>query len=104
MQPSSAAKIISRIFSTFLLASTVLAAPARAQTFTVLHTFTGAPKDGEAPVGELVRDAAGNLCGVTSLGGSATCGQFTCGTVFILNKTGKELGVFSFNGKDGANP
>jgi hypothetical protein len=37
---------------------------ARAQTFTVLYTFTGAP-DGANPVAGLVRDAAGNFYGTT---------------------------------------
>ena len=78
--------------------------PMHAQTYKVLHTFTGAPSDGEAPVGTLVRDAAGNLYGVTDLGGSGTCGQFTCGTVYMLTKTGKEVGVFSFTGQDGTFP
>jgi uncharacterized repeat protein (TIGR03803 family) len=87
-------------FLTFWLLSAFLP-EAQAQTYTVLHTFTGAPKDGEAPLGALVRDAAGNLYGVTNLGGSGICGNFSCGTVFMLNKTGKEVGVFSFSGENG---
>ena len=82
----------------------VAVSQAGAQTFTVLHTFHGAPNDGEAPLGTLVRDAAGNLYGVTEMGGSGICGQFSCGTAFMLSKTGKELGVFSFSGKDGTFP
>ena len=36
-------------------------------TYGVLHQFNGV--DGQQPAGELVRDAAGNLYGVTSFGG-----------------------------------
>ena len=90
----------------FAVALTCASLMAHGQTFKVLHTFAGAPKDGEAPVGTLVRDAAGNLYGVTSLGGSGACanGQSSCGTVFMLTKAGKEVGVFSFNGLDGEAP
>jgi uncharacterized repeat protein (TIGR03803 family) len=101
MQPSTAAKAISRIFLTFL-ASATLAAPVHAQTFTVLHTFTGAPGDGEGPFGQLIRDSAGNLYGTTTEGGSGKCGNYGgCGTAFMLNETGKEVAKFSFNGRDG---
>jgi uncharacterized repeat protein (TIGR03803 family) len=86
----------------FLIFGLLTTAPA--QTFTVLHTFKGAPTDGEAPLGALVRDAAGNLYGTTVEGGAGRCGNFNCGTAFMLNKTGKELGVFSFDGKDGQFP
>ena len=77
---------------------------ASAQTFNVLHTFTGSPNDGDGPVGTLVRDAEGNLYGVTDVGGSGICGDYSCGTAFMLDKTGEEVGVFSFNGQDGLSP
>jgi hypothetical protein len=58
-----------------------LALAAQAQTLAVLHTFTGGT-DGAKPIG-LAMDAAGNLYGTTSAGGSA--GQCTgyggCGVV-----------------------
>src|SRR5262249_11342940 len=41
---------------------------AQAQTFTVLHSFTGGG-DGAAPVAGLTMDRAGNLYGTTSYGG-----------------------------------
>jgi uncharacterized repeat protein (TIGR03803 family) len=51
-----------------------LALSARAQTFTVLHTFTGA-QDGQTPYAGLTLDQGGNLYGTTSqyyqLGGTA---------------------------------
>lgn len=37
----------------------------------ILHTFSGAP-DGAGPQGGLVRDAQGNLYGVTQSGGTGT--------------------------------
>ncbi len=102
MQPSFAARVVFRIFLTFLLASVVLLAPAQAQTFTVLHTFAGAPNDGEGPFGQLIRDSAGNLYGTTTVGGAGKCGNYGgCGTAFMLNKTGKEVAKLSFNGRDG---
>jgi uncharacterized repeat protein (TIGR03803 family) len=87
---------------------TCAAPPAPAQTYTVLHTFESGSKDGEAPLGTLARDASGNLYGTTQLGGSGRCGTpdnpLSCGTVFMLDKHGKELGVFSFDGRDGIGP
>jgi hypothetical protein len=63
------------------------AAPAvQAQTFQVIHTFTG--PDGAAPNNGLTIDAAGNLYGTATEGGSYgdNCvGSGGCGTVFRLN-------------------
>jgi len=44
------------------------APPCQAQTFQVLHTFTGAD-DGAIPLAGLIMDAAGNLYGTASGGG-----------------------------------
>ena len=52
---------------------------------TILHTFTGGTADGAAPVGGLLMDAAGNLFGTSSAGGSANCGGAGCGTVFKIS-------------------
>jgi uncharacterized repeat protein (TIGR03803 family) len=52
---------------------------------TVLHVFAGAPSDGAAPTGTLVRDQSGNLFGATWQGGSM--GQ---GTVFEIASDGTE--------------
>jgi len=106
MQPNSVAKIVVRIFLTLLLAAAILSAPAQAQTFTVLHTFKGA--DGAEPIGVLVLDRAGNIYGTTGIGGGGTrCPNFSnsgCGTAFMLNKAGKEVGLYSFDGTNGAGP
>ena len=67
----------------------VVASAAQAQTFQVLHTFTGGG-DGAYPVGGLTMDRAGNLYGATSAGGNtgSNCqygrGANGCGTVFKL--------------------
>ena len=57
------------------------AQPAQAQTFTVLHSFTG-ENDGENPGSGLLLDASGNLYGETAWGGhfGADC-SVGCGTV-----------------------
>jgi uncharacterized repeat protein (TIGR03803 family) len=66
---------------------------------TVLYSFTGGA-DGGQPNASLIRDAAGNLYG-TTIGGGAS-GH---GTVFKLDKTGKETVLYSFaGGTDAASP
>jgi uncharacterized repeat protein (TIGR03803 family) len=62
-------------------------------TETVLHKFSGSP-DGEMPEALLVKDAAGDLYGTTYLGGAS--GGY--GTVFKLEKAGKETILHSFAG------
>jgi uncharacterized repeat protein (TIGR03803 family) len=54
-------------------------------TVSILHAFTGA--DGSAPFAAgLIFDAAGNLYGTTSQGGSTAC-HYGCGVVFKLSAT-----------------
>lgn len=96
---STTAKVVFAIFVPLLLA--VATPPAHAQTFKVLYTFHG--KDGAAPVGQLVRDASGNLYGTTITGGTGKC-QLGCGTGFKMNKSGKVIWVHSFNGANGEQP
>jgi uncharacterized repeat protein (TIGR03803 family) len=79
---------------------------------TILHSFQGGPDDGTLPSGPLVRDADGNLYGVTALGGSSskTCSAlnfgYGCGTVFKLEPSGNETILHAFAGSptDGAGP
>src|SRR5579872_3382019 len=66
---------------------------ARAAKETTLYTFTGGA-DGGSPYASLIRDAAGNLYGATFAGGTANLG-----TVFKVDKTGKETVLYSFTGK-----
>jgi uncharacterized repeat protein (TIGR03803 family) len=81
-----------------------LTAPAAAQTFKVLHSFAGYPKDGGAPLGGLLMDSAGNLYGTTLQGGKyGGCqGLVGCGTVFKLDTNRVETVLHNFNGSDGA--
>jgi len=65
----------------------------------VLHTFTGGA-DGAYPYSDLILDPTGNLYGTTYGGGISGTG-----TIFMLDKTGKETILYSFTGvADGANP
>lgn len=66
---------------------------------TILYKFQGG-SDGELPSGGVTADAAGNLYGTTSFGGSG--GE---GTVFKLSSGGTETVLYSFkDGHDGAVP
>ena len=92
---------------TILFALAAVTAPSvQAQTFTVLHQFTG--PDGTTPLAGLTMDRAGNLYGTAYLGGQGLgyC-NLGCGTVYKLTHTASGW-VFStlyfFTGDDGANP
>jgi uncharacterized repeat protein (TIGR03803 family) len=69
-----------------------------AQTYVVLHAFTGRG-DGQLPAAGLLRDAGGNLYGTTAYGGS-----FNYGTVFKVDMVGHETVLHSFAGGDGLFP
>lgn len=77
---------------------------------TVLHDFDGT--DGASPDGTLVRNASGNLYGVTQFGGANTActtfGADGCGTVFKITPSGDFTSLYSFcslaNCADGATP
>lgn len=78
------------------LAWTALTGPlAHSQTLSTLYSFQGKP-DGSDPSGALIRDAVGNLYGVTVEGGSTNSG-----TVFKVDQRGKETVLYSFTGSDG---
>jgi len=69
----------------------------------VLHSFTEAA-DGEYPT-SLLRDAAGNLYGVTLGGGTGSrCYYGSCGTVFKLDTSGNKTVLHNFTGSDGQLP
>lgn len=71
---------------------------AHAQTYTVLYEFTGIPdKDGAGPVAPLLLDASGNLYGTTQQGGSSSCGNGGCGTIFKLDSAGNETILHFFH-------
>ncbi len=70
----------------------------------VLYSFAGRA-DGSLPVAGVIADTAGNLYGTTQYGGGVACFGGGCGTVFKLDKTGKETVLHSFTGgADGAAP
>jgi uncharacterized repeat protein (TIGR03803 family) len=77
--------------------------------FTVVHRLRGSAT-GKTPYGGLVTDAAGNVYGTTSNGGSslprcrATAGGNGCGVIFKLNPQGKYAILHTFILSDGANP
>jgi uncharacterized repeat protein (TIGR03803 family) len=82
-------------------------------TFDLLYSFNGiAPSgasDGANPGGTLLRDATGNLYGVTVQGGKGDCsssGQLIgCGTIYRVTQSGAEKVLYSFQGaSDGAFP
>ncbi len=86
-------------FVVVLVLGVVATPSARAQTFTVLHNFTGGT-DGAYPVAGLARDANGNLYGTTVYGGPSSHG-----TVFKVDTNGTESVLYSFTGSpDGAYP
>jgi uncharacterized repeat protein (TIGR03803 family) len=71
---------------------------AQAQIYSVVYTFAG--PDGAGPDAGLVLDTQGNLYGTTGTGGASNYG-----TVFKLDKTGKETVLYSFTGTpDGVGP
>jgi uncharacterized repeat protein (TIGR03803 family) len=72
---------------------------------TVLYSFKGGT-DGYQPIGGLVRDAAGNLYGVTTAGGSPKCYfDFGCGTIFKVDSSGNETVLYAFaEPPDASNP
>ena len=67
---------------------------------TVLHSFAGGTTDGSYPVSGVIIDAAGNLFGTTSYGGT-----FSGGLVYKLAPNGTETVLHSFGGTgDGQYP
>src|SRR6516164_6791975 len=74
--------------------------PPAQPAFVVLHSFAGYPTDGANPYAGLIRDAAGNLYGTTSAGGTngSACFGLGCGTVFKLSPGGTESVLYKFSG------
>lgn len=90
----------------------ILAQSSPAQTFTVMHAFTGGA-DGASPYGSLTLDRAGNLYGTATAGGYTGNGCSSqsgvgCGTVFKMTRSGSSWLVtplYSFRGNpDAATP
>lgn len=84
MRASCSVRTAAHLLLTLSVAVTFLGARrVQAQTFTVLHNFTGG-QDGAGPRGGLSMDAAGNLYGTASAGGSNACAG-GCGIVFKMS-------------------
>jgi len=81
-----------------LLLSVVTVRCAQAQTFTVLHEFSG-PPDCASPTARLIRDSSGNFFGTTYNGGANGFGA-----VFVIDATGREAVLHSFDGSIAAYP
>jgi uncharacterized repeat protein (TIGR03803 family) len=69
---------------------------------TVLYNFSGG-SDGCFPYPGVTLDSAGNLYGVTAIGGSGF-GNSGYGVVFKVDTAGNETVLHTFGGPDGANP
>jgi uncharacterized repeat protein (TIGR03803 family) len=71
--------------------------------YTLLHSFHGG-NDGITPLGDLLRDSAGNLYGTTFLGGPGNCSPSGCGTVYKIDVSSKKTTLYRFAGGDGDGP
>jgi uncharacterized repeat protein (TIGR03803 family) len=89
-----------------LLVALMTFMPAQAQTYTVLHTFTG--RDGTSLTSGVTMDRGGNLYGTASLGGHTGGNCFSgCGTVYKLtnrNSNWSFTPLYLFSYTDGSQP
>jgi uncharacterized repeat protein (TIGR03803 family) len=104
------AKLLGVVAGTLIITLALLAGRAQAQTYTLIHSFTGGA-DGATPYGVgLTMDAAGNLYGGAAYGGQSTqaCSyQGSCGDIYKLSRRGSGWvfsTIFKFNGTDGEQP
>src|SRR5579863_1467346 len=103
MRSLSISTAIKRLFVfAFVLGVAAFATPqTQAQSFTVIHTFTGGD-DGGYPLAGFVMDASGNLYGTASGGGSYPNDN---GVVFKMTESGQETVLYIFGvAPDGASP
>jgi len=99
VRPEAAKSRVQFVMALAVLTAAAFVAPhAQAQSFSVIHDFTGG-SDGANPLsGFLISE--GNLYGTASSGGSSGAG-----VVFELSTSGQETVLHEFaGGKDGANP
>ncbi len=82
------------------VAGSVFAPAVQAKGYNVIHSFAGAPADGDMPRSDVTFDGSGNLYGTTYGGGTSDNG-----TVFKIAPNGTETLLHSFDGgSGGANP
>jgi uncharacterized repeat protein (TIGR03803 family) len=93
--------LLARSFALVLVVASALVLPqsAPAQSFTVIHHFTGGA-DGANPLNGLMMGAGGYMYGTTSGGGA-----YNNGTVYRIASTGILQTIYAFRGgADGASP
>ena len=79
---------------------TVFRANLNGTNLTTLHTFAGAPNDGQTPAAELIEASDGVLYGTAEFGGAQNLGM-----VFTLHRDGSAFQVLhDFGGADGTRP
>src|SRR5215831_13232597 len=97
-------KCLRTLASVPIIATAVLAlsGAASASTYKIIHEFEVL----QQPTGNLTIDAAGNLYGATTSGGSSNCtvGPGGCGVIWKLAPNGILTILHKFTGADGANP
>jgi uncharacterized repeat protein (TIGR03803 family) len=73
---------------------------------TTLYSFCSQAKcaDGEYPLAGLIQANDGNFYGTTTLGGSSSCYETACGTVFKIAPSGVLTTLNSFAGSGGFSP
>jgi uncharacterized repeat protein (TIGR03803 family) len=74
---------------------------AQAQTYTVLHAFTGHP-DGDTPLAGVTLDGRGNIYGTAAGGGIG--GNYQKGTVWKIDGNGVFSVLYTFTGGIGSGP
>lgn len=74
----------------------------RGTDLATIYEFKG-PPDGQGPFGGLVENVDRNLYGTTAGGGTGPCAG-GCGTIYRIDRSGREAVVYDFDGTDGANP
>lgn len=81
--------------------------PGSGGAWTYQHLFDFNVSDGNFPAAGVILDAAGNLYGTTSEGGTSTNCPNGCGVVFELTQqsgTWSESVLYEFNGSNGSDP
>jgi uncharacterized repeat protein (TIGR03803 family) len=85
-----------------LLAATMFTQVAVAQSYTLLHSFSG--PDGGSPSG-LIQTADGTFYGAAALGGDViACDPDGCGTLYKIDKAGNFTVLHVFHATDGYHP